>query len=196
VGNEWSNLGQGDRSCATWWTKKSGTIYKTTLTFKRIKLKKDVKVLRYEDVWESGIIDPRVLHLDTSWRWMVSFTVRPLCHWIGDWVVSRPLWMILRSLNSWSYRDSNFDPSVVQPLANPYTDCATAATPGSPSSRPAQSKYTRSSSSVFLYTCKPYDKQIIPSFPGFTLSEFKKVLSVLTLKWNAPKGLIRGKWRK
>jgi len=45
----------------------------------------------------SGDIDPRLLNLDTRWKWMVSFTPRPLCpsgkshctHWKGDFVASR-----------------------------------------------------------------------------------------------------------
>jgi hypothetical protein len=34
--------------------------------------------------------------------------------------------MIWRSENSWPYQDSNSDPSVVEPVASRYTDCATA----------------------------------------------------------------------
>jgi len=29
--------------------------------------------------WESGGIAPRILDLSTWWRWVVSFTPRPLC---------------------------------------------------------------------------------------------------------------------
>jgi hypothetical protein len=51
------------------------------------------EVLRNEDVWGSGGIDPRFLDLGTSWRWVVSFTPRPLypgqsapgTNWIGGW---------------------------------------------------------------------------------------------------------------
>jgi hypothetical protein len=35
-------------------------------------------VLRNEDVWESGGIVPRILNLAARWRWVVSFTPRPL----------------------------------------------------------------------------------------------------------------------
>jgi hypothetical protein len=35
-----------------------------------------------------------------------------------------PVWTTLRRENSWPYWDSNSDPSVVQPVANRYTDCA------------------------------------------------------------------------
>jgi hypothetical protein len=34
--------------------------------------------VRHEDEWESGCIDPRILDLGTSWRWVVSFTPRPI----------------------------------------------------------------------------------------------------------------------
>jgi hypothetical protein len=34
--------------------------------------------LRHEGVWGSGCIDPHFLDLGTSWRWVVSFTPRPL----------------------------------------------------------------------------------------------------------------------
>jgi len=29
---------------------------------------------RHEDVWVSGGIAPRILSLDTRWKWVVSFT--------------------------------------------------------------------------------------------------------------------------
>jgi len=32
----------------------------------------------HKDIWWSGCIDPRVLNLGTRWRWVVSFTPRPL----------------------------------------------------------------------------------------------------------------------
>jgi hypothetical protein len=38
-----------------------------------------------------------------------------------------PVWTILRTENSWPYRDSNSDPSVVEPVASCYTDCAIPA---------------------------------------------------------------------
>jgi hypothetical protein len=45
----------------------------------------------------SGDTDPRILNLGTRWRWVVSFTLRPLylqeeascTHWIGGWVGTR-----------------------------------------------------------------------------------------------------------
>jgi hypothetical protein len=80
-----------------------------------------------------GCIDPRYRDLGTSWRWVVNFTPRPLYSRrksspvpIGQEVFRapesfRPLW---RSESSWAYRDSNSGPSVVQPVASRYTDCA------------------------------------------------------------------------
>jgi hypothetical protein len=40
---------------------------------------------------------------------------------------SEPVWTTGKGENSWPYRDSNFDPSVVQPVASRYTDCIIAA---------------------------------------------------------------------
>jgi hypothetical protein len=40
---------------------------------------KKVKLsLRHEDAWGSGCIDPRFLDLGSSWKWVISFTSRPL----------------------------------------------------------------------------------------------------------------------
>jgi hypothetical protein len=79
-------------------------------------------------VWGSGSIDPHFLDLGTSWRPVVSFTPRPLyprvkrpgTHWTGDWVDRSGR----RGENSWPYRDSKSDPSIVQPIASRYTDYA------------------------------------------------------------------------
>jgi hypothetical protein len=87
-------------------------------------------VLRHEGAWRSGCIDPHFLDLDTSWGWVVNFTPQPL------YPRGNSLWYPLgRNLgepqsrsgrcggeNSWPYRDSNFDLSVVQPVASRYTD--------------------------------------------------------------------------
>jgi hypothetical protein len=35
-------------------------------------------VLRHKSVWKSGCINPHNLNLGTSWRWVVSVTLRPL----------------------------------------------------------------------------------------------------------------------
>jgi hypothetical protein len=53
-----------------------------------------ISALRYECLWRSGCIDPHFLDLGTSFRWVVSFTPRPLypwgkspgVHWRGGWV--------------------------------------------------------------------------------------------------------------
>jgi hypothetical protein len=42
------------------------------------------------------------------------------------WWTPEPIQTICRSENSLSYRDSNFDPSVMQPVRSRYTDYATA----------------------------------------------------------------------
>jgi hypothetical protein len=55
------------------------------------------QALCHEGVWRSGCIDRRFLDLGTNWRWVVSFTPRPLypgekvpvIHWIGGWVAPR-----------------------------------------------------------------------------------------------------------
>jgi len=52
---------------------------------------------RHEDVTGSGVIAPRILNLGVWWRWLVSFTPRPLyhgqrgpgTHLIGGWVGPR-----------------------------------------------------------------------------------------------------------
>jgi hypothetical protein len=52
---------------------------------------------RHEGVWGNGCLDSRALDLGTSWRWVLSFTPRPLydrkksagTHWIGGWVGPR-----------------------------------------------------------------------------------------------------------
>jgi hypothetical protein len=53
--------------------------------------------LCHEGVWRSECIDPHFLDLGTSWKWVVSFTPRPLyprgkspnIHWIGGWIDPR-----------------------------------------------------------------------------------------------------------
>jgi hypothetical protein len=71
---------------------------------------------------------PHFLDLDISWRLMLSFTPLPLYHRGKD-----PRYPFDRRLggpqsrsgqrgeNSWPYRDSNSDLSVVQPVASRYT---------------------------------------------------------------------------
>jgi hypothetical protein len=59
--------------------------------------------------WGSGCINVRFLGLGTSWRWVFSFTLRPLylrLTWLGA-----PQSQCGRHWeNSWPYRDSNPDP--------------------------------------------------------------------------------------
>jgi hypothetical protein len=55
------------------------------------------EALRHEGVWGSGSINLLFLDLGTSWRWVVTFTARPLytqkrapgTHWIWGWVDPR-----------------------------------------------------------------------------------------------------------
>jgi hypothetical protein len=70
-----------------------------------VKFKKNVKLslwltneaINHEGVWGSGYIHPRYLDLYTRWRWVISFTLRPLyrrgktpgTHWIRGLVDSR-----------------------------------------------------------------------------------------------------------
>jgi hypothetical protein len=52
----------------------------------------------------------------------------PGTHCIGGWVgPQQPAWTICRSENSWPYRHSNSDPSVVQAVVGHYTDSVTSA---------------------------------------------------------------------
>jgi hypothetical protein len=53
--------------------------------------------------------------------------IAPGTHWIGGWVYPRAYMDDLEKNNSCPHRDSNSDPSVVQPVANRYTDCAIPA---------------------------------------------------------------------
>jgi hypothetical protein len=83
----------------------------------------------------SGCIDPHFLDLGTSWKLVVSFTLRPLyprensplrIGWEVRWT-PEPVWTTWRKENSWTYRNSNSEPSVVQPAASRYTVCAIPA---------------------------------------------------------------------
>jgi hypothetical protein len=86
----------------------------------------------------SGYIDPCFLYLGTGCRWVVSFTSRPL-YPRGK----SPRYLLDRRLGGPQnqserhaevkildpHRDSNSDPSVVQPIASRYTDWAIPAHP-------------------------------------------------------------------
>jgi hypothetical protein len=77
-------------------------------------------------------MDPHFLDLGTSWRCgqlhapaTLPPGKEPLVP-IGQeagWA-PEPVWTTWRRENSWPYRDSNSDPSVVQPICSHYTDCA------------------------------------------------------------------------
>jgi hypothetical protein len=82
------------------------------------------QALSHEGVRGSGCIDPHFLDLGTSWRLVVSFTLRPLYPEIFP---SEPIWTMWRRENSWLYRDSNSDSSVVDPVASRYNDCSIPA---------------------------------------------------------------------
>jgi hypothetical protein len=78
---------------------------------------------------------PDFLDLGTSWRRVVSFTPRPpyprekspRCPLDRRWVDPRVGLDDVEKRNSWPYRDSNSDSSVVQPVASRYNDWAIPA---------------------------------------------------------------------
>jgi hypothetical protein len=86
--------------------------------------------------WGSGCIAPRILEHGTRWRWVVSFTLRPLCpkertpgtHWIGGWVGSRTVLetVVKRKFPS-PLRESKTRTPIVQPVAQRYIDWAITA---------------------------------------------------------------------
>jgi hypothetical protein len=81
--------------------------------------------------WGSGDIAPHILDLRTRWRWVVSFTTRPIylrekapgTHWIGGWVGPRAVLdtVVKRKIPS-PRRESNPRTPIVQPVAQRYTD--------------------------------------------------------------------------
>jgi hypothetical protein len=81
-------------------------------------------------------MEPYFLDLGTSWRSVVSSTPRRLyprgksppvpIGKVAGWP-PEPVWTTWRRENPWHYRDSNSDPSVVQPVASRYTDCSIPA---------------------------------------------------------------------
>jgi hypothetical protein len=62
-------------------------------------------------------------------EWSASRLCRftPGTHWIGGWVGPRAGPDDVEKRNSWTYRGSNSDPSVVQVVASRYTDYAIPA---------------------------------------------------------------------
>jgi hypothetical protein len=73
-------------SSPLWFCKSSVKFYICFYIFQICKMKGKVKLylcwtnwaLRHEGVWEIGCIDPRLIDIGTCWRWVVSFTLRPL----------------------------------------------------------------------------------------------------------------------
>jgi hypothetical protein len=89
------------------------------------------QALLNEGVW--GIY-PHFFDLGTSWRWVVNFTPQspyprgnnPRTHQIGGWVGRRAgVDEVEKILDPTGTR--NPTPSVLQPVASPYTDCAIPA---------------------------------------------------------------------
>jgi hypothetical protein len=86
--------------------------------------------------WRSGGIAPRILDLGTRWRWVVSFTPRPLyprerapgAHWIGGWVGPKAVLdaEVKRKIPS-PRRESKPRTPNVQTVAQRYTDWAITA---------------------------------------------------------------------
>lgn len=74
---------------------------------------------RHKDGCGSGGIDPRILHLGTRCRCVVSFTLwslYPCKHRIGSWGVLEQVWTLWRTI-SCPWKKSNPDSSGVQPIA-------------------------------------------------------------------------------
>jgi hypothetical protein len=102
----------------------------------KVKVKLSLCLTKYHAMkayWGSGGTSPRILHLDTRWRWMVSFTGRPLyprvrasgTHWIGGWVGPRAdLDTVMKRKIPSPRRESNPRTPIVQPVAQRYTDWA------------------------------------------------------------------------
>jgi hypothetical protein len=105
-------------------------IFATYKSEKKVKLSLCLtnQALRHESVRRSGCIDPRILDLGTSWRLVVSFAPRPL-YPRGK----SPQYPLNRSLGGPKKRsglhgeEKILDPTVVQPVASRYTDCAIPA---------------------------------------------------------------------
>jgi hypothetical protein len=71
----------GGRGLVTRWSPVQGvlrTAYKKGKCRVKLSLCLTNLALRHGGIWRSGCIDPFFLDLDTSWRWVVSFTSLPL----------------------------------------------------------------------------------------------------------------------
>jgi hypothetical protein len=90
----------------------------------KVKVSLYLKLLRRKGVWGNWCIDPLV-----GGEWSASRPCRftpgergpvPIGQEAG-WA-PETVWMTWRRKNSWPYRDSNCNPSVVHPVASRYTD--------------------------------------------------------------------------
>jgi hypothetical protein len=88
----------------------------------------------------NGSIAPRILDLGTRWRWVVSFTPRPLypqgkrrnsvTHWLGGCVGPRSILdTVEKKIILTTRRETNPRTPIVQPVAQHYTDWAITALP-------------------------------------------------------------------
>jgi hypothetical protein len=95
----------------------------------KVKVKLSLCLTKYHAMktyWENGGIDPHILDLGTRWRWVVSFTLRPLyprerapdTHWTGGWVGPRVVLdtVVKRKIPS-PHRESNPRTPIVQHVA-------------------------------------------------------------------------------
>jgi hypothetical protein len=123
-------------------------------------------------------------YLDTSWRWVVSFKPLPLypqgksprTHWIGGWVDREPVWKMWRRENSWPYRDSKSDPSVVQRVASRYIDWAIPAPQWLFNPFEIQSK----SGNVLIYSIRTFINQSCSVFLFFS---YLKETTIIQMNW-------------
>jgi hypothetical protein len=89
--------------------------------------------LCHKGVWRSGCIDPCSPDLGTGWRLLVSFIPWLLYSWEKSPVPNKQdvgwaqeqVWTTCGRENYFTYRDSNSDPLIVEPVTNLYTACVT-----------------------------------------------------------------------
>jgi hypothetical protein len=101
------------------------------MNYKVMKLCLINQAICHEGVWGSACIGPRFLiSVLVGSEWSASrprqlYPPVPIGYEDG-WAL-QPVWTICKSQHAWPYRDSNSDPTVVQPVASHFTDCTTAA---------------------------------------------------------------------
>jgi hypothetical protein len=89
--------------------------------------------MRYEGVSGNGCIDLCILDVNTSWRWVISFTFRPLYPWkvtppipiVWEWVGLRTGLDDVECRKLSPLTGLEIYPSAAQPVASHYTDWAT-----------------------------------------------------------------------